>query len=792
MNNPTTPPYTSSYIDQALSFEMVKNLCSGKGNAWSELGKFILIIGMDQFKLLFKAIVDKLITDIKEFKLTTICNPLEWIKQLYLYIQSIYTKVKSLLIRKKEQEEVIIHITKDEIDHSPINMLQLHINLQLSFWEYVVSESFQSNVSYTTTSIENMVQKDNNTLQFEEEWNNIIINITDEVYMVVKNPIILTFEYKYSKRSIAKLTYENPSISFNPDTITLSVLQTIYQTSTIYTQDNQNLTSIHVSSFITDKILVLKLKDAYKAHKADIDKLIIADWERQRIFSDIFSNIVQPYGKFIFETIYSVDTFIFLFCLHTLIIHNKFRPGFTTKCIHSVNLKIRNCEYMLLGYPTSELTRLLLSDLIAKYNTRILEPMNKLFSSLTNKYIGTYFITENTSEYTNEYKQFVNNICYISNLTPYYEKGNSKGNPGISNSVFVQLYSSNPTVNLRDKCLSFLSNTSKQMQLISANSTVGNSIKTYDIRMDYKETTSQLPNQEYEKYKKRIEELKSLPKSDITEKLIAECISNIPDEYTTVTKFTKEVVCTSINEVYKSLDRLYLSKRDKHKLTSMLQDFRDDKETLKSLGLPNKLCVLLYGLPGTGKSSSIETICTFLQKDMYNLNLKSVRSNEDLAALWDHVTNKTKNGGCIVIEDIDCQTNVVLARNEHTRNEEFTQSHPLTQSETPLSLSYLLNILQGSLQRDNSVVIVTTNWIQKLDPAFTRSMRFDVKIDMKPADHEQIMEIYSVYFPKKNVPVALIKRVEEHKFTPAQFIDEFRQHIKNQDMSDEELFTPFL
>jgi len=789
MNNPTTPP---SYVDQALSFEMVKNLCSGKGNAWSELGKFILIIGMDQFKLLFKAIVDKLITDIKEFKLTTICNPLEWIKQLYLVIQGIYTKVKSLLVCKKEKEEVILHITKDEVDHSPINMLQLHINLQLSFWEYVASESFQSNVSYITTSIENMVQKDNNTLQFEEEWNNIVINITDEVYMIIKNPIILTFEYKYSKRSIAKLTYENPSISFKQEVITQSVLQTIYQTSMNHTPDNHKFTTIHVSSFITDKILVLKLKEMYKNHKTDIDNLIITEWHRKGIFLYIFCNTVQPYGKFMFETIHSVDTFIFLFCLHTLILYNKRKPDFKTKCVDSVNLKIRNCECMLLGYPTSELTTSLLSNLKAKHDIHLLDPMHQLFSALTNKYIYTYFITENTSGVTDAYKRFVNNICYISNLIPYYDESESKGNLKIANSVFVQLYSNNPTVDLRDKCLSFLSNTSKQIQLISANSTIGNSIKTYDIRMEYKETISQLPNQEYEKYKKRLEELKSLPKSDVTEKLIAECVSNIPDEHTTVTQFTKEVVCTSINEVYKSLDRLYLSKRDKHKLTSMLQDFRDDKETLKSLGLPNKLCVLLYGLPGTGKSSSIETICTFLQKDMYNLNLKSVRSNEDLAALWDHVTNKTKNGGCIVIEDIDCQTNVVLARNEHTRNEEFTQSQPLTPNETPLSLSYLLNILQGSLQRDNSVVIVTTNWIQKLDPAFTRSMRFDVKIDMKPADHEQIMEIYSVYFPKKNVPVDLIKRVEEHKFTPAQFIDEFRQHIKNQDMSDEELFTPFL
>jgi len=144
------------------------------------------------------------------------------------------------------------------------------------------------------------------------------------------------------------------------------------------------------------------------------------------------------------------------------------------------------------------------------------------------------------------------------------------------------------------------------------------------------------------------------------------------------------------------------------------------------------------------------------------------------------------------MEDIDASTNVVLARNEHTLNEDFTSIQPLTPNETPLSLSYLLNILQGSLQRDNSVVIVTTNWIQKLDPAFTRNMRFDVRIDMKPADHHQIQTIFKVYFPKRVVPEQLIKTIPEHKFTPAYFIDEFRQHIKNPDITDEEIFAPFL
>lgn len=266
-------------------------------------------------------------------------------------------------------------------------------------------------------------------------------------------------------------------------------------------------------------------------------------------------------------------------------------------------------------------------------------------------------------------------------------------------------------------------------------------------------------------------------------------IASMPVEKVNELKKVKEVLCTPINELYKDLNRLYLSKKDKQKLTLMLQDFRDDKELMSDLGLPNKLAVLLHGLPGCGKSSTIEAVASYLQKDIYNLNLKSVKSNEDLALLWDYVTNKTKNGGCIVMEDIDATSNVVLARSLQSYNEETTE---LLSNESPLSLSYFLNIIQGSMTRDNSVVIVTTNWIEKLDPAFTRSMRFDVKIDMKPADHDQISEIYSIYFKKRKIPIELISKIETHKYTPAMFIDCFRQHIKNSEISDLEILSEFL
>jgi len=398
--------------------------------------------------------------------------------------------------------------------------------------------------------------------------------------------------------------------------------------------------------------------------------------------------------------------------------------------------------------------------------------------------MGHYIIDPNTKNFTENYKKFINNLCDISELKPYFDISSP---PTTSSSNNITLISNDFSLDLHKECLQFLTSISKQLKNVSNL----NKIKTFEIKMEYKENVEKVKNPEYDLSKARLEELKQLAKSEVSEKLIADCIASTPPEFLTETKFVKQVVCNPINEVYKSLDRLYLSKRDKHKLTNMLHDFRDDKTILEDLGLPNKLCVLLYGKPGCGKSSTIDTIGTYLQKDIYNLNLSSVKSNEDLGALWDYVTNKTSNGGCIVMEDIDASTDVVLSRDiQSTNSNNLLQ--PITPNETPLSLSYFLNILQGSFQRDNSVVIVTTNWIEKLDPAFTRSMRFDVKIDMKATDHDQMIEIFRVFFPKRELPIELIKSIPEHKFTPAQFIDQFREHIKNSDLTSQELFEPFL
>ena len=70
----------------------------------------------------------------------------------------------------------------------------------------------------------------------------------------------------------------------------------------------------------------------------------------------------------------------------------------------------------------------------------------------------------------------------------------------------------------------------------------------------------------------------------------------------------------------------------------MLDNFNTRSELLQSIGIPNRLCILLEGPTGTSKSSTILTIASILKKHViYHLVKKT---NEDLQMIFDHVIIK--------------------------------------------------------------------------------------------------------------------------------------------------------
>jgi len=819
----TAQPAQNAYLDQALSFEMVKNLCSGKGTAYSELAKFILIIGMDQFKSLFKALTDRLVKDVQTMNFTDIFSFIISIfKTLVRPFTCLFTRRNTYQSQDcKEMLQAISNMNITPYTHS----FETNIKFQKAFFEHLFAQPSKYNLTYTIEKISDVAQEDNNTLTSKELFSNINLklqpyNTTQNITMYIDSKVEFSFITKNGKKSIkdavgtsiSGLSFTKPEPyteedcilkedgcielqhnihKLGLDTRVLELLDEVYN----YTKCASKFRQIFIESNLrmikegNHKIVVEVTSSVIKTRSSGVEKTgKIKDLKNALNISEFYI-VTYKENKFIPTTPFSVKTMFFIYIFLCCIFIEKNNKRSDQEDDFMITAPTHNkiyqdvffgfpCLYAPASEPLKELNKPSINSKEYTYEYTI-----EFAKSVAHKIKNSVLFKDE-----NDWKRFINHLLFLNQCKPLYPDIDSPKESPKTDSMIVTVCSNDFLSQEALQQATFAQiNALSSIQTLSSNT--NSKIKTFDIKMAQTITKKQVKNPKYTESQAKLKTLQELPQNEVNSKVIAEFVSSMPPENITEETKKKEVVCSQINEVKRDINRLYLSKGDKHKLSAMLQDFRDDKDSLQDLGLPNKLCVLLYGEPGCGKSSTIETIGTFLQKDIYNVNLSSIKTNEDLLAIWDYVTNKTSKGGCIVMEDIDASTDVVLQRDDIIYTKVQTD---VPEGETPLSLSTLLNVLQGSLTRDGSVVVVTTNYIDKLDKAFTRSMRFDVKIDMKPADHDQIEEIFKIFFPKRDVPIDIIKSIKPHVHTPAKFIDVFREYRRNIDVTNEELFSEFI
>lgn len=175
-------------------------------------------------------------------------------------------------------------------------------------------------------------------------------------------------------------------------------------------------------------------------------------------------------------------------------------------------------------------------------------------------------------------------------------------------------------------------------------------------------------------------------------------------------------------------------------------------------GIPYRRGYLLYGPPGTGKSSLSLALAGFFKMRIYIVSLSSISSTEEnLASLFAELPRR-----CVVLlEDID------TAGLTHTREEEKPQYTNNTDDSAPkqglrgnekgnsnnnnntafrLSLSGLLNILDGVASQEGRVLIMTTNHLDKLDKALIRPGRVDMTVTFGLADTNMTAAIFRAIF----------------------------------------------
>lgn len=99
-----------------------------------------------------------------------------------------------------------------------------------------------------------------------------------------------------------------------------------------------------------------------------------------------------------------------------------------------------------------------------------------------------------------------------------------------------------------------------------------------------------------------------------------------------------------------TFDTLAMEADAKKTVMEDLQRFVKRKDFYRRVGKAWKRGYLLFGPPGTGKSSLIAAMANYLNFDVYDLELTDIRGNSQLRDLL----ISTANRSILVVEDIDC------------------------------------------------------------------------------------------------------------------------------------------
>jgi hypothetical protein len=228
----------------------------------------------------------------------------------------------------------------------------------------------------------------------------------------------------------------------------------------------------------------------------------------------------------------------------------------------------------------------------------------------------------------------------------------------------------------------------------------------------------------------------------------------------------------------RTFSNVFFEERDQVK--NRVNFFLTRRDWYDQKGIPYTLGFMFHGPAGTGKTSSIKAIANEGKRHIINVQLSEIKSKAQLHHLFFNDEVHVYNGvntekytipvseRLYVIEDIDAMGDTVLRREWRkptiAKKEEDMFDRKEDEKES-IDLSFILNLLDGTLEANGRILAITTNFPERIDRALIRPGRIDMIVNFKKCNLAVIQEMVRSFYDSD---IVVDDPSLNYKWTPAE------------------------